>query len=426
MINQRHSFQKATGTLLAAFASLVFSQIAQAEEPTSCYRIEMPGTPISAPVDEAPTSEVWCYQKLAQPVGGLYIYNADQGIAKPELALIVEPDGMLTHGSLHAGKVTTHRTHASEFNPFSVPIVEPKQLSPVTSVPDNSLSQSAETVLRFLLSERAPYIGMAVEPGSFQVFLPAASQPWRGYWWPYRGLPINGPLAKYDNFVTGRTGSNPGATAWERRNHIYQGVSWHGHCNGWAAGAILRAEPRTSKRDATTGTVFTVSDQKGILSEKDYCANVSFYGSRYDGRAGDDIRDIYPANFHKTLTYYIGSVGKPVAVDYRRDPAVDTHIASGYTMNIQRTGTNTYSVTTNVKFHGYDISQSNSPGIAPSYTRTYRYTLTTTSSGAITGGRWISGNPDFIWVPLSIPNCTRSNPRVLNQWTDAILALPTM
>src|SRR5262249_43999970 len=149
--------------------------------------------------------------------------------------------------------------------------------------------------------------------------------PWRGYWWPFKGQSLAGPLSRYDQFVAARTGSNPGSRAWEASHHYSTGIWWQGHCNGWAASALLRAHPSTAKRDRVSGVVFSVSDQKGILAEKDFCAAVAFFGHRENGLPTDDPYDIHPALFHQTLTYYIGQLHKPVAMDYHADPVIDNH-----------------------------------------------------------------------------------------------------
>lgn len=413
-----------------ALSGLFISLSAAADEPTRCYRFQIHDTPEKTDLISGVDSEIWCYQKLSQPAGSLFIYNADGKEVKRELALVVEEDGVITHGSLKAGKVSTFRTHAKEFNPFSVPLQEPAQRSQIQMSFTPELNQSASEVLNFLLSQRAPFVSMAVSPGRQEVNLPTSELPWKGYWWPYKNAPMYGtsqsPLAKYDRFVAARTGANPGAVAWEKDHHRYRGASWHGHCNGWAASSILRGEPRASRRDPVSGVTFQVSDIKGILAEKDYCATTSFFGKRYNGREGDDIKDIYPALFHKTLTYYIGQAQKAVVMDYQRGSSVDNHVVSGYKMNIRQSSANQYRVTATIKIHRYDKSKSNAPGIAPPYTRTYQYTLETDASGAITGGKWLSGNPDFLWVPLSSPECRRSNSKVTNQWTDEILALPLL
>lgn len=394
------------------------------ETPTRCYQFTLTESPAnSRHTHQSPRKEVWCYQQLSSPSGVLYIYNADDKTVRPELSMLIDTFGFITHGSLLAGSLTTHKVDSKKFNPYSIPTEEPKGQPRVSPAHEAQIDSSAQENLKFLLSQSPSSIEFSLQEGTFS----ASTQilPWRGYWWPYKGAPLYGssssPLAKYDRFVRARTGRNPGAQSWESANHRFSGTWWEGHCNGWAASSVLRAEPRRSKTDPLSGVTFTVADQKGILSETDYCANVAFFGRRYRGRPGDNIRDIDPATFHRTLVYYIGQIGKPVSIDYRADSAVDNHVISGYRMTLTRIGSNTYSVTTVLKVHKYDGTRSQPPGVAPSYSRTYRYTLRETSTGLV--GSWRSLNPDFLWVPLSIADCGSNNPRVSHATVQQILNL---
>jgi hypothetical protein len=285
------------------------------------------------------------------------------------------------------------------------------------------LQDSAIENLNFLMSQPPNFQDFAVSEGRFTE--ESNVKPWRGYWWPYKNQPLAGtssaPLSKYDRFVKARTGISPGAASWERSHHVYSGIWWEGHCNGWAASSVLRKQPH-SVTDSRSGVSFTVSDIKGILAETDYCANVAFFGRRYNGRRGDNIKDILPGTFHRTLTYYIGSLKKPVAMDYHRDPAVDNHVVSGYTMDITKTGANTFRVTAVLTVHKYDGSRANTPGTAPRYTRTYKYNLTQNSDGSLSGS-WISTNPDFLWVPLSPADCGSNNARISHRRVAELLDL---
>ncbi len=414
----------------AAFAATVLitaTSHAQASAPL-CFRFEIQDGP-AASVTVPSHSEVWCYQRLTEPAGSMYIFNADQEKVRPELALVIEPDGIMTHGSLLGGELSVHSVRAKDFNPFGIPVQEPRYLHPLLQqeVLTADIQRSSTEVLNFLLAHPTQFRETRLTEGHFQSSVAPDSLPWRGYWWPYSGLPLSGtansPLAKYDRFVRARTGTNPGAQSWENANHRYHGIGWEGHCNGWAASSVLRKEPAYSKRDPVSGVIFSVVDQKGILAETDYCANVAFYGHRYNN-SSNDITDIHPADFHKVLTYYIGEIGKPVAADYKRDASVDNHIISGYQMDIQKTGTNTYSVVAKLNMHKYDSARILTPGMAPEYLRVYRYTLTTDADGNPISGRWISTNPDFLWVPLSAADCATNNPRVNHDYTAMILDLP--
>jgi hypothetical protein len=417
----RTIFSKAS--LLLLFSTFLTPLISKADNTATCYRL-----PVSSPINDVHGSlnlfETWCYEKLTNPEGALYIYNSDSEEVKPELAMVIEADGVLTHASLLGGEVTVHKVRVNQFSPFSIPTEEPKNLKPVPDLNAVKNASSAQKVLSFLLSQKAGFEDFALQTGTFSAS--ARILPWRGYWWPYKDKSLYGttssPLGKYDRYVQARTGTNPGARAWEDAHHFSTGIWWQGHCNGWAASAVLRREPRAPKTDSRSGVTFLVSDQKGLLAETDYCARVAFFGNRFRGNPGDDPKDINPALFHRVLLYYIGNLGKPVAIDYHADPAVDNHIISGYTMTITKTGTNTYAVTTKLRVHKYDNFRTGTPGIAPTYTRTYSYKLRENSDGSLSGV-WTSANPDFLWVPLSLADCGSNNPRVSHDIVAEILNL---
>jgi len=409
------------------FSALIFSPILSAQQ-TACYAFASPDNPESSPLGTLRT-ETWCYRKLSSPQGAVYAYNADGEEVKPELAFVIEPDGIMTHASLLAGEVTVHKVSAKHFNPFSVPSEEPQAVTAVLNSEIPELSQSAQSVLEFLLNEPAEFVEVDLREGDIESSA-AEVLPWRGFWWPWKSMRLStgsdSPLAKYDRFVKAKTGTNPGSQAWEKIYHKYRGEWWHGHCNGWAASAVLRKEPRKTVKDPVSGVSFSVSDQKGILAEADYCAKISFFGKRYRGNSGDDIKDIYPKDFHHVVTYYVGTLKKPVAIDYYRSTTVDNHVISGYKMTIKKTGPHTYQVRADLKVHKYDGFRTNVPAIAPTYTRTYRYTLEEDGDGQIIGGNWFSTNPDFLWVPLSPQDCNSNNAKMSHAIVEEILALPAL
>ncbi len=403
--------------VVSLFVFALFPPATRAAESSRCYRIPV-GSPEMARDAKART-ETWCYQKPGNLAGGLYIYNADLPSVRPELALLLEADGTITHGSLSAGKLTMHRVHSTHFNPYSVPLKEPSGQYPVVEL-ERELS---DDVFSQLLSHRGTTAQMSLleSPAAAS----SAVRPWRGYWWPYKNRPLQrGPYARFDQFVRHRTGSSAGTAAWEDTYHRYKGVWWEGHCNGWAAASVLRSEPTFARVDVASGIVFSVSDQKAYWSGIDYCVNSAFFGERYRNTRNNP-RDIHPHIFHKTLSYYIGSLRKPVAIDYRADATVDNHVVSAYSFNMQPAGANRYSVTATLTVHKYDGSITNIPGTAPAYTRVYKYILLTNNAGVPVGGSWLSANPDFLWVPLSPRTCGSNNPRLKHEWVNAIMGLPS-
>lgn len=404
----------------------LYSTIAVADAGPSCYSFSVPNGPEADSV-VVEQKEVWCYQQLRSPHGTLFVFNADSMPVKTDLSFTLDADGVMTHSSLMQGRRTFHKVLAKDFNPFSIPYNEPKGLQRIA--PQNidvKMLSSANEVLRVLSMARASISPMALEVGEFDA--DAEVKPWRGYWWAYNGRPLsngsNSPMAKYDRFVKARTGTNPGSQAWENSRHRYHGINWEGHCNGWAASSVLRVEPTKSKKDSVSGEEFTVSDIKGLLSETDYCVKLAFFGNRYRGPNSNQY-DINAATFHKTLQYYIGSLKKPIATDYKQFEEVDNHVISGYNMKIKKTGADTYSVVTKIRIHRYDKSRSSEPGIAPVYTRTYSYRLREAADGTLSGA-WTSGNPDFLWVPLASEDCNNNNPRIDHAMIQQVLDLPNV
>ena len=126
-------------------------------------------------------------------------------------------------------------------------------------------------------------------------------------------------------YLDGNTSPNPFYTqAWELLNHYNPaGGSWWGHCNGWAAAAILTNEPTESVNSSAGGHDFTYStaDVKGLLTETHYSTYSHFYGQRYNGEE-DDITDLTPKAFHKLVNFYIREQRVPLVFDTTASEAV--------------------------------------------------------------------------------------------------------
>lgn len=166
----------------------------------------------------------------------------------------------------------------------------------------------------------APTAPAAEEPVLFSG--ESKSTPWSGWWWPfYYKNPPNlyepkGPMDKYDQVSTSR-GRRSDAMSWEKANHYTDNSreGWFGHCNGWAAAAVLEPEPKSSRE--VSGVKFEVNDIMGLLSEWHWWDSaVAFYGTRYDNPS-DNIDDIAPHEFHSVIIQYIGEQGLPIVMDTR-------------------------------------------------------------------------------------------------------------
>jgi competence ComEA-like helix-hairpin-helix protein len=150
------------------------------------------------------------------------------------------------------------------------------------------------------------------------------------------------PMDKYavTVYLDGNTYPNPFLiSAWEILNSYNPGgESWWGHCNGWAAAAILTHEPREAITFEAGGheIEFTTADVKGLLTESHYSTFSQFYGERYNGE-DDDVTDLSPKAFHKLLTFFIDELGVPMVFDTTATEAVWNFPAYGYDLTISET-----------------------------------------------------------------------------------------
>ena len=150
------------------------------------------------------------------------------------------------------------------------------------------------------------------------------------------------PTDKFALFEYLQGNSNPNPfymPAWELLNHYSPvGGSWWGHCNGWAATAILSNEP-TESLDSDAGGqsfTFTTADLKGLLTEAHYSQHSHFYGERYNGEE-QDIADLHPDAFHRIISFYIHDRGVPLVFDTSAGDAVWNYPAYAYDMLIDET-----------------------------------------------------------------------------------------
>jgi len=127
-------------------------------------------------------------------------------------------------------------------------------------------------------------------------------------------------------YLDDSTSSNPFyLSAWEILNSYNPaGGSWWGHCNGWAAAAILTHEPTTPTSVEVDGhtLTFSTADIKGLLTEAHYSTYSNFYGDRYYGNDDDDITDLSPAAFTRLINFYIRQQGVPLVFDTTAGEAV--------------------------------------------------------------------------------------------------------
>ena len=132
----------------------------------------------------------------------------------------------------------------------------------------------------------------------------AARHPWSGWWWPAndvvggpRLFDPDGPLARYDRYVEALGRPDPNTMEWERAEIRFSGVGWAGHCNGWAAAALLEPEPSAPR--TLNGVTFSVADQKGLLTSYHFADSAAW-------AVGSEEKDVTPADFHRQVTRWIG------------------------------------------------------------------------------------------------------------------------
>lgn len=127
------------------------------------------------------------------------------------------------------------------------------------------------------------------------------------------------------------------AYEWEIKEHgTYQfGVgSWWGHCNAWAAAAVMEPEP---VKDAVINEIpFNVGDIKGLLTEAWMESNSSFFGSRNDRHKDEsdrekiDYQDVTPAAYHIFYADQIGNMDKSFVIDAYTGDQVWNHPIKSY------------------------------------------------------------------------------------------------
>jgi hypothetical protein len=137
-------------------------------------------------------------------------------------------------------------------------------------------------------------------------------QVWSGWWWPASDssgptlFALDGPLDKYDRYVALATGDVTGTRAWERENLYFPGNPWAGHCNGFAAAALLEPEPTEDMQ--ALGITFTVADQKALLADYHFADAAAW--------SFGDNGQVSPADFHRMLLNWLDGAGKGFVLTY--------------------------------------------------------------------------------------------------------------
>ena len=386
-------------------------------------------------------AHTWCYSdRVIDGQRALFIFNIDGKAVREEMSQLLELDAngkiiKTTHASLLKGETTIH---SMDGHPLDV-LAAPNSLAAAQRMGQLSRTQLNENIvngaeeifakLSEASREKNENYRAAVTEGTVKAAVLPEALPYAAFWWPHNKLPLAAgafsPLGKYDAAVKARTGTDPGSVKWEREFHSLQHVPWGGHCNGWAASSVLYKEVEKPKWDAASKQVLFTSDFNGMLAEASFCLDWAFYGAR-NNSDNDDTLDISPDKFHKVLSYYIETLKKPIAFDRFSRKEIDNWVISGFEAKITKDTTtpNTFLVTNIVTVHPYPRDIRDDIGPASKESITYKYKLTTDDQGEITGGVWLSKNPDFLWVPLSQSNCGRENPKVDPKRILELMKLP--
>ena len=114
---------------------------------------------------------------------------------------------------------------------------------------------------------------------------------------------------------------------------------WFGHCNAWAAAAIMEPEPRFST--TVDGIEFTAGDVKGYITELYMEISSTFYGSRNGyhedakSREAIDFQDVTPAAFHILFADMVGNKDKGFVIDRYTGSQVWNQPVRAYRSNVE-------------------------------------------------------------------------------------------
>lgn len=271
--------------------------------------------------------------------------------------------------------------------------------------------------------------------------------PWSGWWWPMRadGVAAGGtdsPMAKYSRAF----GLGDAPVQWERQNHGSGGSrkpeAWWGHCNGWAAAAIL--EPVPARSVQRNGVTLTATDVSGLLSSVYFGCRAIGLDDRYAGADEPAVdsygrptdrtyRDVNPAVLHLLACNRIGVDKKAFVADISPGSQVWNHPVWAFEvreLRELRDGAAAVEAITAKSHSGpYPFNPSavrffavtakfrvtlglngpeapaNAGNAARNVWMEYRYVLETDKDGNVLGGEWAldsrKNHPDFCWVPLT-------------------------
>jgi hypothetical protein len=213
--------------------------------------------------------------------------------------------------------------------------------------------------------------------------------------------------------------------------------AWFGLCHGWAAAALVEAEPQNpvAVRNIYGQTVtFYASDLRALLIKAYSDANLQ---NRSLGQRCNDVnpaadptgrpmesncRDTNPGAFHLVISDYIAKQKRPFIADVSPASEVWNQPIIGYSFKYENLRPSDLSDPLNhlrapgtVQLVDVEMTLEYAKERYPSAyahgavtgTESYRYTLELNDQGIIIGGEWIStARPDFLWIFSARPSGT--------------------
>jgi hypothetical protein len=198
-------------------------------------------------------------------------------------------------------------------------------------------------------------------------------------------------------------------------------VAWGGYCNASAASSILWSKPAHGFTDRELR--FDLRDLVGILQVATWKVDYLFFGYRYNGNSGDDIRDPAPDRVVDLLYQYIARSRLPMILDVEAAEAVGNETAYGFKLEIsdrenprERDGIlHVYSVT---NFLDDPVAQDAEAGIPelaevnlPEHI--FYFTIFLKEDGSLRKTEWVDRkfHPDFLWFPTGAGDYGPTGPR---------------
>ena len=190
--------------------------------------------------------------------------------------------------------------------------------------------------------------------------------------------------------------------------------SWEGYCSGFTASTIKHPEP-VKPVDAGTiggasGVVFQPEHIKALLTGIYNRTTDDSYLYLAPASAGDGGPNM--GTFHLALANYIGKANHPVGIDRTKgETSWNNPIYSYKVTSLKDAGKKdgveykNVSTTVTYSFYGSDSRSQTDPETGArvgnqKQSMTFRYRLALDDEGRIIGGRALSSNGNFLWIPL--------------------------